>query len=433
MSRLLRGVAVCVLPVLVGLFVAAATFGGGRFVPWRPVMVDLEVYRRAGLVLLQGGDFYTLPGPLQFLYPPFAAVLAVPLALLPTALVQVAWSVAGVLALLAVLHRFGLRGWVLSQATCTRAVGTAVVWFVEPVTETLAFGQLGIFLVALVVLDLVPGPRVWRRRLLPEGALTALAAAVKLTPAIFVVHLLTVRRTRAFVAAVVTGLVVTLASALVAPRASLGFWGRLAHGDTGLGGSIIYYTNQSVMADVVRVLGLGSGAAALGLLLCAAVAALGVVAAHVWHRRGDVAMAVNLCGLASLLASPVSWLHHFVWVVPLALSLVQHSRGRAADGSPLDRLPAWFTALGWVFVGWVVASPFRRLPNGADVELTYTGGQNLLASTTALIGVALLLAGLVVGRSPRPAAGAATGAGADAQPAPDVDVRARSGSGPRGS
>jgi alpha-1,2-mannosyltransferase len=385
-SRVLRGVAVCLLPVLVGLYVAATTFGGGRFLPWHPIMVDLDVYRQAGRVLLQGGDFYTLPGALQFLYPPFAALLAAPLAVLPTALVQVGWTVAGVLALLAVLHRFGLRGWVLSL------VGTATTWFVEPVTETLAFGQLGIFLVALVVLDLVPGPRVWRRRLLPEGALTALAAAVKLTPAIFVVYLLIVRHTRAFVVAVVTGLAVTLASALVAPRASLGFWGRLAHGDTGLGHSIIYYTNQSVMADAVRILGLGSGAAALGLLLSAVVAALGVWSAYRWHRHGNVAMAVTLCGVASLLASPVSWLHHFVWVVPLALGLVQHSRGRGADGRPLGRLPGWFSTLGWLFVGWVVASPFRRLPNGADVELTWTWGQNLLASVTALLGLTLLVA-----------------------------------------
>lgn len=389
MTRALRGVAVCLLPVLVGLYVAATTFGGGRFVPWRPVMVDLDVYRRAGAVLLQGGDFYTLPGSLQFLYPPFAAVLAVPLALLPAALVQIGWTVAGVLALLAVLHRFGLHGWVLSL------VGTACVWFVEPVTQTLAFGQLGIFLVALVVLDLVPGPRVAARRLLPEGALTALAAAVKLTPAIFVVQLLVVRRTRAFVTAVVTGLVVTLASAVVAPRASLGFWGRLAHGDTGLGGSIIYYTNQSVMADVVRVLGLGGGAAALGLALSALVAALGVWAGWRWYRR-DVALAVTLCGVASLLASPVSWLHHFVWVVPLALCLVQHSRGRDAAGAPLAPLPGWFTALGWVFVGWVVASPFRRLPNGADVELQWSAGQHALASTTAVLGVALLAGAVVV-------------------------------------
>jgi alpha-1,2-mannosyltransferase len=103
-------------------------------------------------------------------------------------------------------------------------------------------------------------------------------------------------------------------------------------------------------------------------------------------------MAVNLCGIASLLASPVSWLHHFVWVVPLALGLVQHSRGRAADGRALGRLPGWFSTLGWLFVGWVIASPFRRLPNGADVELTWTWGQNLLASVTALLGLTLLVA-----------------------------------------
>ena len=388
MSRVVRGLAVCLLPVLVGLYVAATSFSGS-FVPWRPVMVDLDVYRRAGAVLLDGGDFYTLPGPLQFLYPPFAAVLAVPLAVLPAALVQVGWAVACVLSLVAVLHRFGLRGWVLSL------VAAATVWFVEPVTETLAFGQVGIFLVALVVLDLVPGPRVLPRRLLPQGALTALAAAVKLTPAIFVVYLLAVRRTRAFLAAVVTGLLVTLASALVTPSASLGFWGRLARGDTGLGGSIVYYTNQSVMADVVRILGVGRVSAGLGLLLSAAVAALGVWAAVRWHRRGDIALAVNLCGVASLLASPVSWLHHFVWVVPLALNLVQRSRGRTADGRLADRLPTWFTVLGWVFVGWVVAAPFRRLPNGGDVELTWSWSQNLMASTTVLLGVALLVGGVV--------------------------------------
>ena len=198
LERVVRGVAVCVLPVLMSLYVAATTFTGGTFWPWKPIMVDLDVYRRAGSVLLAGGDFYALPGPLQFLYPPFAAVLAVPLAVLPLAVVQIGWTAAGALALLAVLHRFGLNGWPLSL------IGTAVIFFVEPVVETLAFGQLGIFLVALVVLDLAPGPRVFRR-LLPQGTLTAVAAAIKLTPAIFVLYLLAVGRIRAFVVAVVVG------------------------------------------------------------------------------------------------------------------------------------------------------------------------------------------------------------------------------------
>jgi alpha-1,2-mannosyltransferase len=395
-SRLVRGLALCVLPVITGLYVGATSFGG-TMLPWRPVMVDLEVYRTAGRVLLDGGDFYNLPGPLQFLYPPFAAVLSVPLALLPGWLVQVGWTVAGVLALLAVLHRCGLSGWVLSL------VGSAAIYLVEPVSETLAFGQLGIFLVALVFLDLAPGPRVLPRRLLPAGALTAVAAAVKLTPAIFVVYLLVARRWRAALVAVVTGLAVTLASAVVAPQRSLEFWGRLAHGDTGLGGSIIYYTNQSVMADVVRIFGLGPSPALAGLALSGLLALVGVWAALLWHRLGDVRLALSLCGVAGLLASPVSWLHHFVWVVPLALSLAE--RGASRQGA--RSLPAALSVLGWLFVGWVVVSPFRRLPNGGDVELQWTWSQNALASVTAVLGTAVLVASIVTAqrrrRSIRPA------------------------------
>ena len=385
MRRTARGVAVCLLPLLAGVWVAATEFGG-HLVPWQPVMVDLEVYRQAARVLLTGGDFYSLPGQLQFLYPPFAAVLSVPLAVLPTTLVPIGWTVAGVLALLAVLHRVGLQGWVLSL------VATASIVFAEPVRQTLGFGQLGIFLVALVVLDLVPGPRVLTRRVLPEGVWTAVATCIKLTPALFAVYLLLVRRTRAFVVALVTGVVLTLAAAVVVPRQSLEFWGRLAHGDTGLGGSIIYFTNQSVLADTVRVLGLGPRVALLGLALSAVVAALGVWVAVLWHRRGDVALAVMLGGVATLLASPVSWLHHFVWVVPLGVVLVR-------DLLPVGtarRLPAWFGVLGLIFCGWVAVEPFRDLPNGGDLELTWTDGQNLLASVTLLLGVAFLVATAVV-------------------------------------
>jgi len=86
-------------------------------------------------------------------------------------------------------------------------------------------------------------------------------------------------------------------------------------------------------------------------------------------------------------------LHHFVWVVPLAMSLVEHR--------PIGprRLPVWYLALGWIFVGWVVVAPFTDLPNGADVELQWTWSQHLLASITALLGVLLLVAAIVIARS----------------------------------
>jgi alpha-1,2-mannosyltransferase len=384
--RLLRSIGVCVFPVLLALYVGATTFPGGSFIPWRPVMVDLEVYRRAGSVLLTGGNFYDLPGPLQFLYPPFAAVLAVPLAVLPSTVVEVGWTAAGAVAIVAILHRFGLQGWLLSLASA------AAVYVVEPVVQTLAFGQLGIFLVALVVLDLVPGPRVLPRRVLPEGVLTAIASALKLTPAIFVLYLLVAGKYRAVWVAIITGVAVTLVCAAIVPSASYEFWTRLARGDTGLGQSIIYYTNQSVMADIVRIFGLGTPPAIAGLVVSALVAVAGVWAAMLWHRLGDIRLAVNLCGVAGLLASPVSWLHHFVWVVPLAMSLLE--RRRIGPRS----LPIWFLALGWLFVGWVVLAPFIGLPNGANVELQWSWSQHLLASITAAVGVALLAGAIAIAR-----------------------------------
>jgi alpha-1,2-mannosyltransferase len=414
LARVGRGVAICLLPVLMALDVGASTFPGGTTLPWHPVMVDLDVYRLAGRVLLDGGDFYRLPGPLQFLYPPFAALLAVPLAVLPLALVQVAWTVAGALMIVAVLHRWGQTGWRLSLWS------TAVVFAVLPVSQTLAFGQLGILLVALVVLDLAPGPRaLGGRRRLPEGVLTGVAATLKLTPMIFVLYLLAVRRWRAAVTATATAGALTVLAAVILPRESLDFWSRLAQGDTGLGHSLIYYTNQSVYADFVRAFSLAPAGTVLGLLASAVVVALGVWAAAVWHRAGEVRFALALCGVASLLASPISWLHHFVWVVPLAFSLAELAapgaasprrprgagpRGRLTTKRPAEtpttsgRAPTWLLVLGWLFIGWVVVSPYRRLPNGGDLELAWTAGQHLLASVTAVLGVALLLAAALVGQ-----------------------------------
>ena len=69
---------------------------------------------------------------------------------------EIGWTVAGVLAVLAVLHRFGLSGWRLSL------LGEHALFFVDPISETLAFGQPGIFLMALVVLDLDPDLRCCR-------------------------------------------------------------------------------------------------------------------------------------------------------------------------------------------------------------------------------------------------------------------------------
>lgn len=369
-----------ILPALLtGLFVTATSFPDTTMVPWNANMVDLEVYRLAGETLRQGADPYALPGNLPFLYPPFAALLAVPLSLLPLIGLELAWAVANTFAVLAIMYRMGVQGWKLALGA------PAVIYFVEPVQQSMAFGQVGIFLVAMVVLDLVPGPRwfdrIAGRRAWP-GWITGLATAVKLTPGLFSVHLWLVGRRRAALVSIAFFLVVTLVAAVIDPGLSLGFWTGLAAGDTGLGDSIVYYSNQSVMGTWLRLFGVGALAKLCALAACAVVAALGVVTAVRWHRRGEPVFAICLIGVTSLLASPVSWSHHFVWVVPMGLALLTGPS------------PRWLRLLTLVWVGWVAAAPFKRLPNGGDVELAYTWNRNVLDSAGTALGVLVLLAAL---------------------------------------
>jgi alpha-1,2-mannosyltransferase len=358
-------------------------------VPWKPGIVDLGVYLKAARALLAGGDPYNLGDSLPFLYPPFAAILAVPLTWLPQTAVQIGWAMAVALTVVAILHRFGLTGWRLSL------ISAAAVRIVEPINQTVAFGQLGAFLVGLVLLDLVPGKRVLPlrhgRRWLPEGLLVGVATAIKLTPGLFFVYLLAIRRFRTAAVAVATMIITALLALVVAPGPSITFWSRLAHGDTGLGGSIIYEINQSVLGASTRILGYNAVGNGVGLAISALAAVLGVVAAVAWHRRGDEAAAVSLCGLATLLASPVSWSHHFVWIAPLGLLYATRSHW-----------PSWYRIIGLLFVGWVVTAPYKFLKSGGDIEKTYHWWQNLIAAITPALGLVLLVASILVLRGRYP-------------------------------
>src|SRR5688500_10147690 len=95
-SRLLNGLAP-VLVLVVGAAVAGALLGGFK---------DLFVYLYGGRAVLDGLPVYESADPvtgLHFTYPPFAAVVMVPLALLPAWLAAALWNGASVGALAAVV------------------------------------------------------------------------------------------------------------------------------------------------------------------------------------------------------------------------------------------------------------------------------------------------------------------------------------------
>lgn len=357
-------------PLAAGLWAGAMTIAGGSLDPWAPAMIDLDVYRRTGTMLLAGQDFYSAEG-LPWIYPPFAALFTVPVALVPLGVAQVGWIAMTVALLMAMLHRLGLREWVLSLAT------TAAVWLAEPVRETLGFGQLGVLLVAAAVLDSMPGRRVFGRRLLPEGFWTGLATAVKLTPATVAAMLFFAGRRRPGLVAFFTFLAATGLGFLLMPQGSLRYWGGLASGDSGINAGIVFKTNQSVMGAWARLFGeLSRG----GLVASALVAVLGIAAAALVHRAGQERLALCLAGLTSLLASPISWSHHYVWIVPLVVVLIL---GR--------ELATPVRVLGLFYGVWTLHAPFKQLPGGEGVESTYSLGHQLVDNLGVALGLAFVV------------------------------------------
>src|SRR5579875_1467884 len=194
----------------VRLVLAVATLAAvfGLFVDRRPL--DLDVYRTAGRAVWHGYDLYG-PGvrvrQYGFTYPPFAALLFALPAQLPFAVDLVLMTVASLLCLRLVIRLSAPRIVEALHAPDPRwAVGAVVVFIVcEPVRATLWDGQINLVLAAAVLWDLLANPsRTWR------GALVGVAAAIKLTPAVFVLYLLVRRQFRtacmaigAFVAAAV--------------------------------------------------------------------------------------------------------------------------------------------------------------------------------------------------------------------------------------
>ncbi|MFE5334249.1 glycosyltransferase 87 family protein, partial [Embleya sp. NPDC056575] len=185
----------------------------------------------------------------------------------------------------------------------------------------------------LVLWDLTRRP--WHRW---AGVGIGLAAAIKLTPALFAVFLLVtgvVAYTRRGSAgpwlrhargAAVAFAGATLLAASALPYDSWRFWSRMLF-ETGRVGLVEDTANQSLRGVLARLL--HTTQPGLWWVAAAAVAgSLGLGVAVAAELRGRRAWAVSACAVTALLISPVSWSHHWVWCVPMVLIL--GTRGRAA-------------------------------------------------------------------------------------------------------
>ncbi|GGU38140.1 glycosyltransferase 87 family protein [Lentzea flava] len=279
--------------------------------------IDLDVYRLGGLAWLDGRSLYVgFTGPpldpqLPFTYPPIAAVLFSGLSLVPQAAHTLLVVAAGFVLLTAVCVAVvrKVRPGLTWTAGPLAAIGALTL---DPVWMTFGYGQVNLLLLGLVVVDCL---LVTDRRC--RGVLVGVAAAIKLTPAIFVLYFLARREWRAAITSMVTFAALVVAGFLAAPKDSVQYWFRSLLNPDRIG-DISLSTNQSIKG-LVRDLGLAHGAETL---LWAALAAVVVAAAvFVARRTRDDLVALFVVATAGLLASPVSWVHHWVWCVPVLVYL----------------------------------------------------------------------------------------------------------------
>ncbi|MBF4461948.1 MULTISPECIES: glycosyltransferase 87 family protein [unclassified Rathayibacter] len=295
--------------------------------------VDFLVYRYGSAGALAGNDIYNgnLAGPmmpaegLPFTYTPFAALTLLPTNVFAPITAFVVWS----------LLTMALLAWVIWRCTPPgpsrvrhALIAFALSGFSIVVASHIIFGQINILLMTLCLADIARSPHSRLGRLIPPGVLVGVAAAIKLTPALFIVYFAVTRQWRRTWWSIAAAGTCTLAAATIYPAASRTFFAETVwhlsdkvdlgglfatSGNNSIQGALAYFNVHPLLA---ALLALGAGA-------------LGILAAHATYTRGHALDAAVIVGITACLVSPVSWLHHWVYLVP-ALVILSVNRSRSS-------------------------------------------------------------------------------------------------------
>ena len=376
------------------LAVAALAWAGWRLLGHTPYRIDIDVYRMGGRAWLDGRPlyadgamFHTRGGlDLPFTYPPLAAVAFSPFAWLPLKVASVAITLTTLLLLIVatVIVLTRLDVWASSSSTsftsepawlrrCWLAIAIVApsIVYLEPIRANFDFGQINVVLMTLVIADCVPRRTPW-----PRGMLLGVAIALKLTPAVFLLYFLLRRDTRALLVSAASAVVATLAGFALAWRDSVEYWTDTVRNTDRIGTATLN-TNQNIAGALAR-LGLGEGQRfVLWTLACFAVLGLTVWAARRVLRAGQPVLALICVAMFGLVVSPVSWSHHWVWVMPtllvttvvayrlrhLALAAVTAAGVALMVWTPITLMPEhretaaslWRQLAGGSYVWWAIA------------------------------------------------------------------------------
>jgi alpha-1,2-mannosyltransferase len=373
-------------PALVSFALAVAY---GLYIALRTYEVDLGVYLRLGGKYVFTSHLYSFVLPntsLPFTYPPFAALLFAPWqrTFSNVGSVQAVWTMGNVAALVGVL--------VLSLRLVKPSLDRVATWrlalalslpalLLNPVLITIGFGQVNLFVTFLVMWDLLSERKIGKRQL-PLGVATGLAAAIKLTPLLFVPYLVLTRRWRGALTAVLTFAACELVTFAVSPASSKAYWTKAIF-KPGRAGDLTIVDNQNLWGVLDRFThGVLPDGLMLPLLVVAGSAGLLLAAAA--HRRSSPLLGVLVCAATCLLVSPISWVHHLVWVVPAILWLAfAPDRPRWGPALAVATAVLFWSAPVW----WV---PYK---NTSDLHLNLL---QLVAGNSFFLAMLLFLGGTAV-------------------------------------
>lgn len=351
--------------------------------PRLAVQVDLQVYRFGAMRVRGGLDLYSIgltgnPKELLFIYPPFAALSFLPLALMAEVSAQALWLLVMCALVVYVVWRM-LASLKVSQPNglwSLTALLVGLVAWLEPFRLSLQLGQINIAILAIVVADLLtPAQRKW------AGVGIGLAAGIKLTPALFIIYLAVVGRMRAALVASATFLITVVIGFAFLPRDSEYYWLRRGFHDVGRI-SRDPFANTSAEGLLHRL----DFPAPVGTGVSVALAAAAVAIAAIAYRRGHTVLGIALVGMASAAASPFSWSHHWVWFAPLMVHL-----GHQAYllRSRYSTLTLWLLCA--LLAGWFSTAPGGDIREASVLSLRPGGVWNaIIPGTYVLIFLAVL-------------------------------------------
>jgi alpha-1,2-mannosyltransferase len=332
------------------------------------IWVDLDVYIRGAAAVMRHEPLYSVSvHGLPFTYPPFAAVLYIPLEMLGDLGARWTLTVASIVCYVVVVVVCARR--LRMSLAIAALVGLAGLAF-EPFLRTILLGQINLVLLALVVVDCLVVPARYR------GMLIGLATGIKILPGAFIFFLILKREWWAVGRALAAFAVTVAVGAVFASADSWLFWsGGFINLSRWGPEAVIGGDNQSLSAVFMRLSHDISPPWILVLLMSVTALTLGLVAAKREIDSGNEVNGLVCIGIASLLASPISWTHHWVWAVLALLVLVQ-SRYRVAAAV---LCAAFVTGLMWL------------TPRGQFLELRHSWWQAAACVTYVVIGLAYLI------------------------------------------